>query len=295
MIALVAFAAGAVTAGLLWTVMARQLTAAKALQRENYRGHPLPVAAGIVIVLAHVLLMAAYVAWVDVGGISDGEARRRLAVVWIGSIAFGLIGLFDDLAGTSAERGFRGHLGALRRGELTTGMVKLVWGVLFGFLIAPGGLGDSIRGGLVIAAAANAANLFDRAPGRVIKVSVVAAAVMALLGAPGWDLTAPMLVLGAGAGLLLPDLRERCMIGDTGANVLGAAVGYGLLLATGPTGQWIALAVLVATNLISERISFSRVIDGVAPLRWFDRLGTLPERRSWAARGQHPRATEGQR
>ena len=35
----------------------------------------------------------------------------------------------------------------------------------------------------------------------------------------------------------------------------------------------ILLAVLVLTNLASERVSFSRVIDATAPLRWFDRLG----------------------
>jgi UDP-N-acetylmuramyl pentapeptide phosphotransferase/UDP-N-acetylglucosamine-1-phosphate transferase len=295
MIAAVAFAIGAMTGALLWAAMAPQLAASDALERENYRGHRLPVAAGMVIVLAHVLLMAAYTAWVELGGVSDDEAGRGVAVVWAGSIAFGLLGLFDDLAGTPATRGFRGHLGAARRGELTTGMVKLLWGGLLGFVLAPGGLGDSIRGGLVIAAAANAANLFDRAPGRVIKVSVLGAVVVALLGAPGWDLTAPMVIVGAGVGLLAADLRERCMIGDTGSNVLGAAIGYGVLLATGPTGEWIALAVLVAINLASERVSFSRVIDAAAPLRWFDRLGALPERRSWGAHGQHPRAAEGQR
>jgi hypothetical protein len=37
--------------------------------------------------------------------------------------------------------------------------------------------------------------------------------------------------------------------------------------------------VVVLLNLVSERVSFTRVIDAVAPLRWFDRLGALPERR----------------
>jgi UDP-N-acetylmuramyl pentapeptide phosphotransferase/UDP-N-acetylglucosamine-1-phosphate transferase len=79
--------------------------------------------------------------------------------------------------------------------------------------------------------------------------------------------------------MLWPDLRERCMLGDTGANVLGAAVGWGLVVAVGAAGEWTALVVVVLLNLVSERVSFTRVIDGVAPLRWFDRLGTLPERR----------------
>jgi UDP-N-acetylmuramyl pentapeptide phosphotransferase/UDP-N-acetylglucosamine-1-phosphate transferase len=69
------------------------------------------------------------------------------------------------------------------------------------------------------------------------------------------------------------------MLGDTGANVLGAAVGWAFVVALGATGEWVALVVMVLLNLASERVSFSRVIDAVAPLRWFDRLGSLPDRR----------------
>jgi len=280
MIAVAAFAIGAAVAAALWAAMVRQLTSAEALQRENYRGHRLPVAAGIVIVLAVVLVGAAYVAAVRVNGVRAEENLRGATILAGGTLGFALIGLFDDLVGATSIKGFRGHLRALAHGELTTGMVKLVWGVLIGTIAVGTDLVGSIRGGLVIAAAANAANLFDRAPGRVIKVSVLGAMVIAVLGAPGWWLTGPMLVIGAGVGLLVPDLRERCMIGDTGANVLGAAVGFGLVLATGATGQWIALAVLVAINAASEVVSFSRVIDRMPPLRWLDRFGTLPERRA---------------
>jgi hypothetical protein len=289
-IALVAFAVGAAVSASLWAAMSRQLVAAAPLRRQNYRGHELPVAAGIVIVLTEILVGAAHLAWVRAGGISADEATRGATILAVGAVGFGLIGLFDDLAGpdlagpdlagTVATKGFRGHLRALAHGELTTGMVKLVWGVLIGFIVSPGSIAGSVRGGLIIAAAANVANLFDRAPGRVIKVSLLGAAVVALLGAPGWHLTGPMLVVGAGLGLLIPDLRERCMLGDTGANVLGAAVGFGVVIAAGPTGELIALAVLVALNALSEVLSFSRVIDRVPPLRMLDRLGSLPERRT---------------
>ena len=280
MIALLAFVIGAAASAALWAAMSRQLAGTAALQRPNYRGHDLPVGAGIVIVLTELLVGAAYVAWTRVGGISGDEAARGATVLAVGAVGFGLIGLFDDLAGAVATKGFRGHLRALGRGELTTGMVKLVWGVLIGFIVSPGSLAGSLRGGLVVAAAANAANLFDRAPGRVVKVSLLGAAIVALLGAPGWQLVGPMVVLGAGLGLLVPDLRERCMLGDTGANVLGAAVGYGVVVATGSTGELIALVLLVALNALSEVLSFSRVIDRVPPLRILDRLGTLPERRA---------------
>jgi UDP-N-acetylmuramyl pentapeptide phosphotransferase/UDP-N-acetylglucosamine-1-phosphate transferase len=113
----------------------------------------------------------------------------------------------------------------------------------------------------------------------VVKVSLLGGVVVVALGGLGWSLTGPLVVLGGGAAMLWPDLREECMLGDTGANVLGAAVGWGLVVALGSTGEWVALAVVVLLNLVSERVSFTRVIDAVAPLRWFDRLGALPERR----------------
>jgi hypothetical protein len=86
-------------------------------------------------------------------------------------------------------------------------------------------------------------------------------------------LAAPAVVLGAGLGLLVPDLRERCMLGDTGANVLGGAAGLALATSVSTTAAWIVALALAALNLASERVSFSRVIDRVAPLRWMDRLG----------------------
>ena len=77
----------------------------------------------------------------------------------------------------------------------------------------------------VIVLCTNVFNLLDLRPGRAIKVFVVLGA--ALTAASGevralWALglfAAPALVAGA------YDLRERAMLGDTGANLLGAVGG----------------------------------------------------------------------
>ena len=81
------------------------------------------------------------------------------------------------------------------------------------------------------------------------------------------------ILAGAAAGLLAFDLREELMSGDAGSNVLGAAVGLGIVATCSVPVQAAVLVLLVALNLASERVSFSRVIDSVAPLRWLDRLG----------------------
>jgi len=283
MIALVAFVVGAAASGLLWRLMRGEWASAPSLQRTNYRGHALPIAAGVMIVLATLVAAGAYWTVVRWGGLQPSELRRGAPVfaTAIVALGFGLLGLLDDLVGSTTTKGFRGHLGALRHGTVTTGSVKLAFGGLVAVLAAPGdgGTGALVSGALLIALAANLANLFDRAPGRVIKVGAVGALVIAVLGAPGWWLTGPMVILGGGVGMLLPDLREQCMLGDTGANVLGAALGLGLATSLGGTGRWVAVAVLFGLNAASEFVSFSRVVDATAPLRWLDRAGTLPERR----------------
>ena len=41
---------------------------------------------------------------------------------------------------------------------------------------------------------------------------------------------------------------------------------------------WVVLVVVLGLNLVSERVSFTAVIDRTPPLRWIDRVGS-PHRR----------------
>ena len=80
--------------------------------------------------------------------------------------------------------------------------------------------------------------------------------------------------MGASFGLLGDDLHERLMLGDTGANVIGAVLGLAVVLGSRDSIRLIVMLVLLALNVAAELVSFSRVIDAVPPLRWFDRLGS---------------------
>jgi hypothetical protein len=90
--------------------------------------------------------------------------------------------------------------------------------------------------------------------------------------------------MGAAFALLPDDLSERLMLGDAGANVVGAILGLGVVLGRGQTTRITALVVLVVANIAAEIVSFSDIIERVPPLRWLDRLGQLPERRDYVQR-----------
>lgn len=271
-------AAVGVSAG-LWSSMGGLFSSA-VLQRQNYAGRQVVIGSGLVVVLA--TLVVAGVLRATVRGAGQGGDIDRWTVsssvttALLLATGFCLLGLIDDLVGDADRRGFRGHIGAALRGQVTTGFVKLAGGVLWAFVAIGATWGwDGLRATLLVAASANLGNLLDRAPGRAIKVSLIGVGVVLLCGVPLAQVAGTLVVVGAAVGVLWPDLRERCMLGDTGSNVLGAVVGLGLVAALGSLGEWIALAVVVALNLVSEKVSFSRVIDATPPLRWFDRLGSL--------------------
>ena len=87
---------------------------------------------------------------------------------------------------------------------------------------------------------------------------------------------APAACVGAAAAALGPDLAERDMLGDTGANALGALAGTAAVLAFPPAVQRVLLAGAVGLTLASERVSFTEVIERTPVLRAVDGWGRRP-------------------
>lgn len=280
--------AGFAVATVLWMLLQPSF-AAPSLLRTNYRDIDVPVAGGIVIAASVVFAEAARAAYNVATGDDGGVGDPERAAVLFAAVGFCVLGVFDDLAGDAEAKGFRGHLAAFARGRLTTGGLKLFGGAAVAVVAVAAGrevsLARLLADAALVALAANLGNLFDRAPGRVTKVALVSfGALLAATGAPAL-LAASAVVIGAGAGTLMPDLRERVMLGDAGANVLGAVVGLAVVLSTTPLTRTIVLVAVLILNLLSEVVSFSRVIARVPPLRFFDRFGRLPAETGPSVRG----------
>jgi UDP-GlcNAc:undecaprenyl-phosphate/decaprenyl-phosphate GlcNAc-1-phosphate transferase len=287
--------------------------------RTNHRGEPVTLLEGPAAALA-----GAVAATVAAG--VPARSRAALATATAGAAAFGG---YDDIAGSGDRRGFRGHLGALARGEVTTGAVKI------GGIGATGVAAAALTGGpavdvainsALIAGSANLLNLFDLRPGRALKVVLAAgvplgvsqvaarpsarplarplaragvrssarpgvrpgraprrtspaAGVAGAVGVAvplGAGIAGVAVPLGAAVALLPEDLGERAMLGDAGANALGAMLGVAAAGSLPRRSRLAILAGVTALTAASEVVSFTKVIQRTPPLHWLDMLGRRP-------------------
>lgn len=250
---------------LLWLPVLWFAAVTLGLRKPNYLGRQLPSGAGLLFPLvgAPALLL------------SGLEAPQRWAGV-LTLTAFGLLGLVDDLRAPGRQaRGLRGHLRALSRGRITTGAVKAIGGIaaglLAGLLLDAGRLWLVALDALLIALAANSVNLLDLRPGRALKGFALLSAVPVVAAPSSLYLLAPLL---AAATVSAPaDLAGRTMMGDVGANALGAAAGLGLVLVLSPWAQAAAVLLLAAFHLLCELRSLTEMIARNRALRFLDRLG----------------------
>ncbi|MBW0256143.1 hypothetical protein [Cellulomonas sp. PS-H5] len=256
---------------------------ARLWERTNHRGEPVSLLGG-----------PAVAAGVLVGGLVGAPSARdgaALAVATTSATAFGLVDdLTEDREGT-VRKGLRGHLGALARGEVTTGGLKVL-GIGAGALLAaalsrphdrlPEGRGaaaavrlaDVAVDGALIAASANFVNLLDLRPGRALKAAAIAAVPAGVLGGRGGGPAAA--VLGAAAAELPDDLAERDMLGDSGANAVGAVLGTVAVQGCPRPVRLALLAGVVALTVASEKVSFTQVIARTPVLRELDAWGRRP-------------------
>ena len=187
-------------------------------------------------------------ALVALGG---GKAPTRVRA---GVAAIALLGLADDLW-SGPERGFRAHLA---KGS-TTGMAKAV-GIPLVALVTT----RSLRKATMVALAANVLNQLDTRPGRALKAFLAGAA---LVRGPAKGYV-PIAVL------LAPyDLREMTMLGDAGANALGALLGFGSVGKLTARGQLFAIAALAGLTAAGEARSLGELIEHTPVVSRLDRLG----------------------
>ena len=280
-----------VCAGLGYVLRRKRIKASQ-WERTNFHGVTVSLRGGVA--MAGVSVASAAVA----SALSD-QPRAALGGV-VASLGGGLAGYIDDVDqgahdGGKVAKGLKGHLGALAHGQVTTGVIKIA-GIGASALAASALVGSkatSVSGKaadlalntVLIAGAANLANLLDLRPGRALKATVLVAAPLSYFSCaaaktPASPASAQRLLASglnaAAITALVEDLQETTMLGDTGANAAGALLGTSLAA----NDSWklrlgTALGV-VGLILASEKVSFSKVIAANPALNWLDQLWRRP-------------------
>jgi UDP-GlcNAc:undecaprenyl-phosphate/decaprenyl-phosphate GlcNAc-1-phosphate transferase len=254
--------------------------------RENYRGTAVAFPAGIAIV-AVLLVVAGPLLVLE--RIFEDVVPLDMETVLFYSLGVAVLGLIDDLlSGPPARtRGWRGHGAAVLGGGFSTGALKAVGTLSLALYVTfdPDTL-QWLLAAVLLALTTNLFNLLDLRPGRAVKAFVLLGAGLTIgtltVGAAGYAafvmsrtevlelfgfFAAPVLVVG------FYDLRERAMLGDTGANLIGGLAGLWMVFTFSTLALAIALAIVLALTIYGEFRSLSVLISWMPLLRDIDSAG----------------------
>lgn len=264
-------------------ILTSKLRTHEKVVRTNHAGHDVSLVEG-----------PAVTAGLVAGSLLIEAPRQRAATLLVTTVAGGL-GAVDDFLESGGSKGLRGHLSALAHGQITTGGIKVIGIPLASIAAAAilrtgrsshglfssrattagqtwfGSTVDVVVTGGVIAGTANLFNLLDLRPGRALKAGLLTLAFMphkhGLTWAPG------AAIAGSSAAAWPDDLDGAVMLGDTGANALGAALGTIVAENSTATQRGLLLSGLVGLTLLSEKVSFTSIIESTPGLREIDAFG----------------------
>jgi len=240
------------------------------LRRENFRKERIPAVAGLVLVIAGVFFYT--VEWM-----TQGIHVATAATYFLVTFAFGTLGMLDDVNGDRSVGGFRGHIGALMKGKLTTGLGKMIGGagvsLVAGFLLFNPLLWRALLAAVLIALTANTLNLLDLRPGRCLFGFFLGAIAVVSTLAFQHQLNVGFLFYFAVAiaAILYPlDALGAVMLGDTGSNCFGAILGVAMALFFNWPVQLALVIGMAIFQIWCERNSWSRTIEGNTVLKAID-------------------------
>lgn len=239
-------------------------------RRLNYKNNRVTFAAGIAFI--PVLLLMSIICMYLYPGLYITYMSYLLSI-----LAMGFAGAIDDLLGEKNIKGLLKHIKSLLKGHLTTGFLKAFIGGLVSISISiniSNSVIDLLLNTFNIALFTNGLNLMDLRPGRCTKVFLIIGAVIMLSNINYISSFLPLVVaLTAVSVYLVYDLKELCMLGDTGSNILGITLGYfSSLTSTTLTKVFIFIALLVI-NIAAERVSITSLISKNKFLNYLDNLG----------------------
>jgi UDP-GlcNAc:undecaprenyl-phosphate GlcNAc-1-phosphate transferase len=231
---------------------------------------------GVLLLPASLALVAALAAIERLMGAGLLQPGLGRWLVFLTGVA--LLGLVDDLlAADDSPRGLRGHGRALLARWPSTGALKAAGSVVLAAYATSGVASgpDRLVDVAVLALATHLGNLLDLRPGRSEK----ALWLVLLTACVGRMTLAPLALLAPFVGVVSVGawftLRERAMLGDSGASLIGAMTGIWLVTSLTAPASSLVLAGLIAISLYGEFRSISESVERLPLLQRLDSLGRV--------------------
>lgn len=249
------------------------------LVKSNYRNQKTPAAGGVLLTVIVPVVTAIGIIF-KVSPFTNQITFIFLFVL----ITIGFMGFFDDQLGIHEVKGFKGHFRMLfEEKKLTSGAFKAIFGAIVALIFSFGTaefikgnwwIGTLIANFLLVVLAANTINIFDLRPGRAGKVYLFGFIIILLFSKKFESYTGLFIpILAIMIYYLSFDLKEKVMLGDSGANLLGASLGMMMAWMLNDIGKIVSMIILVGLQLIAERYSLTEIIKQYRVLRYIDELG----------------------
>lgn len=222
----------------------------------NYQGTKVVTGGGLVLLaaLAGIIFLNFFTL--------QGELFSGVMFLYLGGIT--LLGMYDDLRGEKGCKGFRGHfLKFWRKRKISTGLYKASGGLVLGTLVAAltggGPWGEWLLKGIFLALLSNFFNLLDTRPARAAKFFFLFSFVFILIYKIN---VLPLFALWNALYIyLFWELKQKIMLGDAGAYLLGGALGFYLVTVSSPAVLLFFTIILVILHYLGEKFSFSRILE----------------------------------
>lgn len=254
-----------------WKPLILEFLLKQNIKKINYNKKEIPIGMGILLLFSTVVATFFLIFFT--------EQPMMHYIFLFGVSLIGFAGILDDIVEESRIKGLKGHFTRMVKGELTSGGIKAIIGgltaifVSFSFSI---NLIDLIVNTFIILFSINSMNLFDVRPGRALKVFYFISGVFWVIGNFS-DKYLTILMIGGTLPVLKGDLREKYMLGDVGANILGYTLGFTGAISLSIRYKGIAIFLLIILHLIAEVKSISEFINKVPLLCYLDCLGRRKE------------------
>ncbi|MEZ0536092.1 hypothetical protein ACAG39_02445 [Caldicellulosiruptoraceae bacterium PP1] len=254
-----------------------ELQKAKNITKRNYRDIELPSSVGASIILISIFNISFTYIIYQFKYIQYFEFEKFILFYSV-SIFVSFIGFIDDIFGDIKNKGFKGHIKSfLKEKKISTGFIKMVFipiSVIPIVFYKNNNLYKAIILLLFISLLINLMNLFDLRPGRCLKIFILFYVITIPFSSINITTILPIILAII---LIKGDLQEKYMLGDSGSNLFGFYLSYNIIHNCSFNFILIVILLIIVflLNILSEKISFSKIISSNKVLNFIDMIGRM--------------------